>query len=185
MTDGEDDFDVVFAELRDDFVELGLAFGAQGGLVEVEEGVGRELDFLLGRFRRGTRDRSGRLGRFAFFFGDQVGIAAAGERFAAGVLGLFGGCGRPAGACLHAQAGTRGDDDVAGVGDVGNDAFRIDDDVGGHRAHGETERSEHGEQLEAGVFSHGSILSCENGWDKVWDCILEFIIQALFQRVCN
>ena len=74
VADGDDDFEVDAAHLADQVVELGLAFGLQHRLVEVEERVGREGDLLArrraattggGRRRGGGGGRRSRRGRGA------------------------------------------------------------------------------------------------------------------------
>src|SRR5678815_2058785 len=49
VADGDDDFQVQASHLADEVVELGLAFGLENGLVEVEERISGEGDLLAGR----------------------------------------------------------------------------------------------------------------------------------------
>ena len=60
MTDRDNNFQNELVLLRDNFVKLSFAFGAQGGLVEVEQRVSSDGDLLTHRLGRGGR--SGRSG---------------------------------------------------------------------------------------------------------------------------
>ncbi|SOY86237.1 protein of unknown function [Cupriavidus taiwanensis] len=58
MANGDDDFQGDALQLRHQVVQLGLAFGLQHSLVEVEQGVSSESDLLARNHRRSHRSRS-------------------------------------------------------------------------------------------------------------------------------
>ena len=62
VTDGQDDFQLHVLGLGGEIVELGLAGGQQDGLVELEQGVGSQLDLLL-LLRLQRVERLGRIGK--------------------------------------------------------------------------------------------------------------------------
>ena len=109
VADDQDHFELDGTSLGDQFVELGLAFGAQHGLVEVEEGVGGDGDLLTGGLRRGDRGR--RSGRLADFLRQQVLVALAASR-------ILGGSSRGPVAGAPAEAEAAQGDDVALVDDI-------------------------------------------------------------------
>jgi hypothetical protein len=53
MADGDDHFELDALDVGGQLVQLGLAFGTQVGLVEVEQGVGGQGHFLRGGLGRG------------------------------------------------------------------------------------------------------------------------------------
>src|SRR5690606_8959667 len=124
VADGEDHFQLERLGLGSQFVQLGLAFRLQDGLVEVEQGVGSQLDLVGGGLRSGSgsSDRGGALvGR------NDVGIAGAANREVAGHSG--GGGSRAPVASAPAQASTAAGDDVTGVDHVRDFTLASNDDV--------------------------------------------------------
>jgi hypothetical protein len=124
MADGEDHFELDALDVAGQLVQLGLAFGTQVGLVEVEQGVGGQGHFLRGGLGRGGgagaalwRERQPRGGSHL-----ALGIRSLSHSQPTGlaVHDAFGqGRGPVAGA--PAQAGTALDDDAARVDGVGHD----------------------------------------------------------------
>jgi len=110
VADGDDHFELDALDLLDQLVELGLAFGTQGGLVEVEQGVGGEGDLLGSRLHAGGGGLASGLGDggLAFFLRQQILVAGAAGR-------VVGGGGRGPETGTPAEAGTALDDFVAGV----------------------------------------------------------------------
>ncbi len=81
VTNSNDNFQVQLLGLANDVIQLGLAFGAQRCLVEVEQRVSSNGDFLtesgfLGRFLLRLSLHRSRL-RLADFLGDQILVALA------------------------------------------------------------------------------------------------------------
>ena len=110
VTDDQDHFELDGGSLGDQLVELGLAGGTQGGLVEVEQRVGSDGDLLGGRLRHGG-NRGSRCRRLADFLGQQVFVALAASR-------ILGGSRRGPVAGAPAEAEAAQGDDVALVDDI-------------------------------------------------------------------
>ncbi|MPN20642.1 hypothetical protein SDC9_168021 [bioreactor metagenome] len=163
VTDGEDDFQLDLLGLGSQVVELGHAFGLQDSLVEVEQGVSRQLDLVSSGLRcRGSgRCRSSSYRRRALFLRDDVAVALAADRELTGQCG--GSCGRGPVTGAPAQPGAATCDDVTAVDHVGDFTLAIHHDVlglrkgaGGREAEG-CNGGQH-EHVFLGLFDHGFLL---------------------------
>jgi hypothetical protein len=92
MADGDDHFELDALDVGGQLVQLGLAFGAQVGLVEVEQGVGGQRYLLGGGLGRGGGRSggggSGRGGRFALGLGHQVLLHQPGSHSSMAIAGV-------------------------------------------------------------------------------------------------